>query len=86
LAAQASGPSSRFARKTITHGWLDVAGALDAQVETSLANEARDFARHLPRTLTDKGRTAATLVQHLANTRRMSPREPARDKSGEFTR
>jgi hypothetical protein len=35
--------------KVITHGWLDVADALDAQGEASLAREVRHFARHLPR-------------------------------------
>ena len=73
-------------RKAITNGWLDVAGTLDAQGETSLANEVRHFARHLPRVLTDKERVAVAFVQHLTNTRQTPPSEIARDKSNEFTR
>jgi hypothetical protein len=73
-------------RKAITDGWLDVAGALDAQGEASLANEVRHFARHLPRVLTDKERVAAAFVQHLESTRQSSPSEIARDKGDEFSR
>src|SRR5579871_3081888 len=36
-------------RKAITESWFDISGTLDAQGESSLANEARHFARHLPR-------------------------------------
>jgi hypothetical protein len=73
-------------RKAITDGWLEVAGALDAQGETSLANEVRHFARHMPRALTDKERVAVAFVYHLANTRQTPPSGIARDKSSELTR
>ena len=73
-------------RKAVTHGWLDVADALDAQCEASLAGEVRHFAHHLPRVLTDKERVAAALVQRLANMRQISPSKIARAKSDEFTR
>lgn len=36
-------------RKAVTDGWFNIADALDIQRETTLANEVRDFARHLPR-------------------------------------
>jgi len=45
-------------RKAVTDGWLNVADALDIQGETTLANEARDFARHLPWAFTDGERDA----------------------------
>ena len=73
-------------RKAITHGWLDVDDALDAQGKVSLAEEARHFARHLPRVLTDKERLAVTLVRHVANTRLMPRSEIAGDKGDELTR
>jgi len=73
-------------RKAITHGWLDVANALDAQGESSLAGEVRHFTRHLPRVLTDKERVAAALAQHIANRRLMPPSEITREKGDEFTR
>jgi hypothetical protein len=73
-------------RKAITHGWLDVADALDAQGEALLAGEVRHFARHLPRVLMDKERVAAALIQHIANTRLTAPSEVARDRGDEFTR
>jgi hypothetical protein len=73
-------------RKAITQGWLDVADALGAQGEASLAGEVRHFARHLPSVLTDKERVAAALIQHLTNTRLTGPYEIARDKGDEFTR
>ena len=62
-------------RKAITHGWLEVADALDAQGEASLAGEVRHFARHLPRVLTDKERIAIALVEHIANSRQTPLRE-----------
>jgi hypothetical protein len=64
----------RETRKAITHGWLDVADALDAHGEASLAGKVRHFARHLPRVLTDKERVPAALLQHVANTRLTPPR------------
>lgn len=74
-------------RKVITNGWLDVADALDAQGETSLAGEVRHFARHLPRVLTDKERVAVALLQHVAkNTQQKPPREHTRDNVTNLTR
>jgi hypothetical protein len=73
-------------RKAIIHGWLDVADALDAQGEASLAGEVHHLARHLRRALTDKERVAAALVQHLSNMLQMPPSKIARAKSDEFTR
>lgn len=73
-------------RKAITHGWLGLTSALDAQGEATLAGEVRNFARHLPRVLTDKERFAVALVLHVANKRWMPPSENARDKGDEFTR
>jgi hypothetical protein len=61
-------------REAITHGWLDVADALDAR------GEVRHFARHLPCILTDKERVAAALIQHLTNMRQMSPSKITRVK------
>ena len=73
-------------RNAITHGWLDVAEALDAQGESSLAGEVRHFARHLPRVLTDKQRIAVALVEHIANSRQTPLRERTSEKARDLTR
>jgi hypothetical protein len=73
-------------RKAITHGWFDIADALDAQSEASLAGEARYFARHLPRVLTDKERIAVALVEHIANSRQTPLREHTSEKARDLTR
>ena len=63
-------------RKAILHGWLNVADSLDIQGEVILASEVRQFARHLPRVLTDREHLATALVQHL---QRRTPREAAQE-------
>jgi len=69
--------------KTLTNGWPDVAGALDAQGESSLANEVRHFVLHSPRVSTEKERIAVALVQHLAEALDLSRRQVAYYASGE---
>jgi len=56
-------------RKVILHGWLNVADSLDLQGELILASEVRQFARHLPRVLTDREHLAQHLMQR-------TPKEP----------
>jgi hypothetical protein len=72
-------------RGAITRGWLNVAAALDAQGESSLAGEVRHFARHLPHVLTDREHIAEAFLQHFANTQQ-TPREHTACKTRDFTR
>ena len=50
-------------RKKLVANWTATADALDAQGETVLAGEVRDFVRGLPRVLTDKERMAVQYMQ-----------------------
>jgi hypothetical protein len=52
-------------RKTVIANWNKTAELLDAQGERTLAGEARYFAQHLPRVLTDKERLAVQFLQHM---------------------
>jgi hypothetical protein len=62
-------------RKAVTDGWLNVAAALDIQGKTTLANEVRDFARHLPGVLTDRELVAVALAQPLQqDTQKKTPK------------
>jgi hypothetical protein len=51
-------------RKAVLNAWLNVADSLDAQGDHILASHGRQFARHLPRVLTDGEHIAAALVAH----------------------
>jgi hypothetical protein len=67
---------------------MDVADALDAQGELTLAHSVRRFANTLPPVRTDRERLAAQLIAHLKSERPGHAREvqPARDRTQERTR
>jgi hypothetical protein len=50
-------------RRKLTESWAATAEALEAQAETLLAAEVRDFVRRLPPALTDKERIAAQYME-----------------------
>jgi hypothetical protein len=55
-------------RKAVVYGWLNVAQARNGQGESTLADEVRHFARHLPGMLTDRELrpSASTTLAHQA--------------------
>jgi len=74
-------------RKAILHGWLNVADSLDLQGEVILASDVRQFARHLPRVLTDRERVAVAFAQHLEQRSLTEPvQQDVRNRTQELMR
>jgi hypothetical protein len=75
-------------RKAVITSWTRTAEILDAQDETTLAGEVRNFARHLPLVLTDRERLAAQYLQHVAARRETSHpvRMNTRQRDDDLTR
>jgi hypothetical protein len=63
-------------RKAIGAGWPSIADNLTQQDETTLANEVRYFAQHLPRVLTDRERSAVQFTLHLQTEERETSLRP----------
>ena len=75
-------------RKQLMANWATAAEILEAQGETALAGEVRDFVRHLPRALTDKERMAMQFIkfQGEQELRRTAVEEKVRSNDHERTR
>ena len=75
-------------RKAVVTGWLGVANLLDGQSQPALAAEVRQFAKNLPRVLTDRERVATELIRHVNAQRSARTRadDPVRERTPERTR
>jgi len=56
-------------RRNVTASWVRVAEALEAQGEIELGADVRNFAKTLPRALTDREQLATQLIEHMRTVR-----------------
>jgi hypothetical protein len=75
-------PRLEETRKSLVAAWMNVAAALDAQEEITLAGDVRRFALNLPPVLTDRERLAVDFIRYARGQRSARTQGDDRGRDG----